>query len=67
MRLDGAGAADERDEVRPEARHRLHKEVLQAERAAVIWLRDDGRIDDEVLRQVERELDLEEQRLKAGF
>ena len=40
----------------------LRQEVLQAERAAVIGLRDHGRIDDETLRVVERELDLEEQR-----
>ena len=42
---------------------RLQQEVLRAERAAVIGLRDRGRIDDETLRLVERELDLEEQRL----
>jgi len=67
VRLDGAGAADERDEVRPEARRRLRQEVLHAERAAVIRLRDQGHIDDEVLRQVERELDLEEQRLQVDL
>jgi len=41
---------------------RLHREILQAERAAVIGLRDQGRIDDEVLREME--LDLEEQRFR---
>ena len=40
----------------------LRREILDAERAAVISLRDRGRIDDETLRLVERELDLEEQR-----
>jgi hypothetical protein len=35
-----------------------------AERGAVIRLRDEGYIDDEVLRRVERELDLEEQQLQ---
>jgi len=44
---------------------RLRQEVLQAERAAVIGLRDRGRIDDETLRLVERELDLEEQRFQG--
>jgi monovalent cation/hydrogen antiporter len=43
---------------------RVHKEVLNAERAAVIHLRDQGQIDDEVLRTLERELDLEDQRLR---
>jgi hypothetical protein len=40
----------------------LRREVPAAERAAVIGLGDRGRIDDETLRLVERELDLEEQR-----
>jgi len=44
---------------------RLRQEVLEAERAAVIGLRDRGRIDDETLRLVERELDLEEQRFQG--
>src|SRR6266566_10086791 len=67
VRLDGVGAADERDGDRPAARRRLRQEVLHAERAAVIRLRDQGRIDDEVLRLVERELDLEEQQLLADL
>lgn len=41
--------------------------LLAAERAAVIRLRDQGRIDDEVLHQVERELDLEEQQIQADL
>ena len=49
--------------VHAPTQQRLRQEVLRAERAAVISLRDRGRIDDETLRLVERELDLEEQRL----
>ncbi len=45
------------------ANERLYHEVISAERAAVIALRDQGQIDDEVLREIERELDLEEQRV----
>ena len=45
------------------AHQHIRAEVLQAERTAVITLRDKGRIDDEVLREIEREFDLEEQRL----
>ena len=67
VRLDGVGAADERDRDRLAAGRRLRQEMLHAERAAVIRLRDQGRIDDEVLRLVERELDLEEQRLLADL
>src|SRR6266704_1183370 len=44
---------------------RLHREIIQAERVAVIGLRDRGKIDDEVLREMERELDLEDQRFRA--
>ena len=66
-RLNGSGDEDERDGDRQEAKLRLRQEVLTAERAAVIRLRDQGRIDDEVLRQVERELDLEEQQIQADL
>lgn len=62
IRLDGA-TSDEQNGNTSSEKRRLRQEVLHAERSAVIRLRDQGRIDDEVLRQVERELDLEEQRL----
>jgi len=41
-------------------------EVLQAERLALIRLWDEGQIDDEVLRTLQRELDLEESRVHTG-
>ena len=66
-RLNESGETGERDGGRQEAKLRLRQEVLTAERAAVIRLRDQGRIDDEVLRQVERELDLEEQQIQADL
>jgi Na+/H+ antiporter len=43
---------------------RLLRELLEAERGAVLKLQRDGRINDEVLRRVVRELDLEEERLE---
>ncbi|MFN2484215.1 MAG: Na+/H+ antiporter [Candidatus Limnocylindria bacterium] len=43
----------------------IRHEVTEAERLAVIELRDTGRIHDEVLRRIERELDLEELRMEA--
>jgi|GEM_PF-3265311 monovalent cation/hydrogen antiporter len=46
------------------ARH-LRRDVIGAERAALIAIRDQGQIDDEVLRRLERELDLEEQQLRG--
>jgi monovalent cation/hydrogen antiporter len=64
-RLDGSEDAE--DLHRTTARNRLRQEVLTAERRAVIRMRDQGHIDDEVLRQVERELDLEEQNLQGDW
>jgi Na+/H+ antiporter len=43
---------------------RLRRELLEAERRAVVELRRSGRIDDEVMRRVVRDLDLEEARLE---
>jgi monovalent cation/hydrogen antiporter len=40
--------------------------VLQVEREALIQLRNQGRIDDEVLRTLQRELDFEESRVHTG-
>jgi monovalent cation/hydrogen antiporter len=42
---------------------RLRHELLDAERRAVLELRRSGRIDDKVMRQVVRDLDLEDARL----
>ena len=39
------------------------RELLRAERQTAMKLRDEGRINDEVLRRVEHELDLSEERL----
>jgi CPA1 family monovalent cation:H+ antiporter len=64
--VDGEdGAKELLDGAHPANKRRLRQEVLEAERSTIIQLRDRGRIDDEVLREVERELDLEEQRLQA--
>jgi Na+/H+ antiporter len=65
--MDGTDTPDNQDGNRSAAKRRLREEVLKAERNAIIHLRDQGRIDDEVLRQVERELDLEEQRLQVDL
>ena len=42
---------------------RLRRELLDAERHAVVEMRNTGEISDEVMRRVERDLDLEESRL----
>jgi Na+/H+ antiporter len=43
---------------------RLRRELLEAERAAVVGLRREGRISDDVMHRVERDLDLEDSRLE---
>ena len=51
---------------RQENLHRLRQELLDTERATVIQLRNLGVINDGVLRQVERDLDLEELQLAGS-
>jgi Na+/H+ antiporter len=58
-RQAGDGSIDERSE----RWQRLMREVIGAERAAIIQLRNAGEITDDVRRTVERDLDLEEARL----
>lgn len=58
--------AEEIGESPAAAFRRLRLEMLAAERAAFIAERDNGQIDDEVLREVLRGLDLEEATLNRG-
>jgi CPA1 family monovalent cation:H+ antiporter len=44
---------------------RLRRELLEVERRALLGLRDEGRIPNPVMRDVERDLDLEESRLAS--
>jgi monovalent cation/hydrogen antiporter len=44
---------------------KIRRAVIDAERAAVLTLRDRGEINDEVWRRIERDLDLEELRMEA--
>ena len=44
---------------------RLKQEVLDAERATVVSLRDSGAISDETLRRIQRDIDLEEMRIRS--
>lgn len=45
---------------------RLRTAMITAERRAIIRLRDEGAIGDEVLRRVQRDLDLETMLLESG-
>jgi CPA1 family monovalent cation:H+ antiporter len=57
------GADDGLVEQRSADYQRLRRELLEAERAAVVALRREGRISDDVMHRVERDLDLEDARL----
>ena len=66
-RLSGqteSGEVGDGYEERSLAYQRFRRELLSAERAALLQLRSEGRISDEVRRRVERDLDLEDARLE---
>ena len=62
-RIDPDG--DGKIEKRSMKFQRLRRELLDAERQAVVEMRNTGEISDEVMRRVERDLDLEVSRLDA--
>jgi monovalent cation/hydrogen antiporter len=51
-------------EERSAAYQRLMRDLLRAQRTTLIRLRNEGRIDDEVMHRIEHDLDLEESRLE---
>jgi CPA1 family monovalent cation:H+ antiporter len=59
----GAGAESARAQA---AARRVRHETLSAERSALIALRDDGAISDDVLHRLEQELDIEAMRIGHG-
>ena len=67
-RLDGDRAQDghesEEYEEHSTAYKRFLRELLQAQRRALVRLHREGEISDEALRQVEYDIDLEEARLE---
>lgn len=56
----GGGPGPHAHETPTQAYRRLRQAMLEAERAVFVDLRDRGRLDDEVLRRAQRDLDLEE-------
>ena len=69
LRVVEAGdvSAEDDDDVRRDQQYReLRLELLHRKRGTVVRLRDEGRIDDTVLRQVQARLDAEEVRLAPG-
>jgi CPA1 family monovalent cation:H+ antiporter len=61
---DLGDGGDEDYEARSANYQRLRRELLEAEREAVLLLRSEGKIGDQVMRRVERDLDLEDSRLE---
>ncbi|HEX2233724.1 MAG TPA: Na+/H+ antiporter [Thermoleophilaceae bacterium] len=61
---DGADGDSRAIEERSVAYQRLVHELIAAQRRALVELRKQGAINDEVMRRVQRELDLEESRLE---
>jgi CPA1 family monovalent cation:H+ antiporter len=60
-RLDGSD--EDGIEMRSQDYQRLRRELLTAERAAVVALRNEGKISEDVMQRVTRDLDLEDSRL----
>jgi CPA1 family monovalent cation:H+ antiporter len=56
---------DDGYEERSQAYQRLSRELLLAQRSALVRLRNGGDISDEALHRIERGLDLEETRLEG--
>jgi hypothetical protein len=50
-------------DLRSRLYQRMVREILEAQRGALLELRDRGEIDDDTLRAIEYELDLEDSRL----
>ncbi|MEA2248697.1 MAG: monovalent cation/hydrogen antiporter [Solirubrobacteraceae bacterium] len=55
---------DDGYEDRSQSYQRMVREVLEAQRHAIVELRNTGQISNEVMHRIERELDLEDQRLE---
>ncbi|MBP2705714.1 Na+/H+ antiporter [Microbispora sp. RL4-1S] len=62
----GGGTGPEGEETPAAVYRRLRREMLVAEREVFVRLRDERRIDDEVLHRVMQELDFEEATLERG-
>jgi CPA1 family monovalent cation:H+ antiporter len=53
-------------EAGSQAYQRLRHQVLEAERQEIIRLRNEGRINDQIMRRIEHDLDLEDTRLEVS-
>jgi Na+/H+ antiporter len=60
--IEAGGATREYDESSASWRH-WRRDLIEAEREAIIYMRDGGEISPETMRRIERDLDLEESRI----
>jgi monovalent cation/hydrogen antiporter len=63
LQSEGAAAEPLEPRLLPESQQRLLEDVLASQRQALLALRNEGTIHDQVLHRLERELDLEAERL----
>ena len=64
LKARGGYLEDDGAEDRSQAYQRLLRELLQAQRQAIVRLRNQGQISNDVMHRIERELDLEDTRLE---
>ena len=64
LKARGGYLEDDGTEDRSQAYQRLLRELLQAQRQAIVRLRNQGQISNDVMHRIERELDLEDTRLE---
>ena len=64
LKARGGYLEDDGAEDRSQAYQRLLRELLQAQRQAIVQLRNQGQISNDVMHRIERELDLEDTRLE---
>ncbi|HKQ00499.1 MAG TPA: Na+/H+ antiporter [Actinomycetes bacterium] len=64
LKARGGWLEDDGTEDRSQAYQRLLRELLQAQRQAIVQLRNQGQISNDVMHRIERELDLEDTRLE---
>ncbi len=64
LKARGGYLEDDGAEDRSQAYQRLLRELLEAQRQAIVRLRNQGQISNDVMHRIERELDLEDSRLE---
>jgi len=64
LKAQAGKISDDGYQDRSRARQRLVRELLQAQRRAIVQLRNSGVVSNDVMHRIERDLDLEDSRLE---